>query len=461
MRSIREILEAGSMAVIGASRDPQKPGAQLIHVLQKVGYKGNVAGVNPQGGEVFGVPLFRSLEEVPFPVDLAVLHIPPKLVPAALNDCVRKGVKGAVISSEGFAETGPEGAAIQEEVKKILRSSGMRGFGPNTLGIVNTATGLTTSYYTSRHMLKPGSIGFAAQSGIFVGALLRYLSSFEGLQISKGIGMGNKVDVDESDALEYLMADEQTKIIGLYLEDIRDGKKFLEAAKAAVARKPVLLMKGGRTEAGARATASHTASLAVRDAVFEGAVRQAGMIRVFSLDEFIRVLRGFLKMPLPSGGRLALVTYSGAQAIMSIDATVDLGLQVACLEESTREKIGRVIATASKTQNPVDIFPDWLASGFEKTTTEILKAFLEDKGVDGIICISFAISGPEIYKPMVELLKGERTKPVFFSLLGAKKDIDVCQSLLEENRIPCFDFPEMAVRVFAQMRKYAEIRQRA
>lgn len=454
MRSIREILEAGSVAVIGASRDPQKPGAQLIRVLQKVGYKGNVAGVNPQGGEVFGIPLFRSLGEVPFPIDLAVLHIPPQLVPAALSDCARKGVKGAVISSEGFAETGSEGAKLQEEVKKILRSSGIRGFGPNTLGIVNTATGLTTSYYSSRDMLKPGSIGFAAQSGIFVGALLRYLSSFEGLQISKGIGMGNKVDVDETDALEYLMMDEQTKIIGLYLEDIRDGKKFLEAAKAAVARKPVLMMKGGRTEAGARATASHTASLAVRDTVFEGAVRQAGVVRIYSIDEFVRTLRGFLKMPLPRGGRLALMTYSGAQAIMSIDAAVEEGLEVARFQEETKKRISRVIATPSKAGNPIDLFPDMLAHGFEKTSLEVLHALLDDSGVDGIIFISFANFGEQPYRPIVEGLKGRVNKPIFFSLLGTKKDIEATVAFLEEQGYPCFDFPEMAVRVFARMWQY-------
>ena len=454
MRPIREILEAGSVAVIGASRDPQKSGAQLIHVLQKVGYKGQVAGVNPQGGEVFGTPLFRSLEEVPFPVDLAVLHIPPRLVPAALSQCVRKGVKGAVISSEGFAETGPEGARLQEEVKGILRSSGLRAFGPNTLGIVNTQTGLTTSYYSSRHMLKPGSIGFAAQSGIFVGALLRYLSSFEGLQISKGIGMGNKVDVDESEALEYLMLDEQTKIIGLYLEDVRDGRRFLETAKAAVARKPVLVMKGGRTEAGARATASHTASLAVRDAVFEGALRQAGVIRVQAIDEFIRTLRGFLKMPLPGGGRLALVTYSGAQAIMSIDAAVEEGLQMARFEEETKKKIARVIATPSKAGNPIDLFPDMLAHGFEKTSIELLTALLEDPGVDGIIFISFANFGEQPYRPIIEGLEGRVHKPLFFSVLGMKKDIEGTAAFLEERGYPCFDLPEMAVRVFARMWQY-------
>ena len=454
MRPIGEILEAGSVAVIGASRDPQKSGAQLIHVLQKVGYKGQVAGVNPQGGEVFGTPLFRSLEEVPFPVDLAVLHIPPRLVPAALSQCVRKGVKGAVISSEGFAETGPEGARLQEEVKGILRSSGLRAFGPNTLGIVNTQTGLTTSYYSSRHMLKPGSIGFAAQSGIFVGALLRYLSSFEGLQISKGIGMGNKVDVDESEALEYLMLDEQTKIIGLYLEDVRDGRRFLETAKAAVARKPVLVMKGGRTEAGARATASHTASLAVRDAVFEGALRQAGVIRVQAIDEFIRTLRGFLKMPLPGGGRLALVTYSGAQAIMSIDAAVEEGLEMARFAEETKKKIARVIATPSKAGNPIDLFPDMLAHGFEKTSIELLTALLEDPGVDGIIFISFANFGEQPYRPIIEGLEGRVHKPLFFSVLGMKKDIEGTAAFLEERGYPCFDLPEMAVRVFARMWQY-------
>jgi len=461
MRPIREVLEARSVAVIGASRDPEKPGAQLLRVLKKVGFQGQVAGVNPQGGDVFETPLYRKLEEVPFAVDLAVLHIPPRLIPAALQDCLRKGVKGVVISAEGFAETGAEGAQYQEEVKNILQSSGMRGFGPNTLGLVNTATGLTTSYYAGPRMLRPGPIGFAAQSGIFGGAFLRYLSSFEGFRISKGLGLGNKVDVNESDALSYLMDDEQTQIIGMYLEDVRDGRRFLEIARQAVAKKPVLLIKGGRTQEGARATVSHTASMAMEDTVFEGAIRQAGVLRLTGIDDFVRSLKGFLNMPLPRGGRLAFLTYSGAQAIMSIDASVDLGLKLAALEESTRERIGRVIATASKTRNPVDIFPDWLAHGFEKTTTEILKAFLEDRGVDGIICISFANSGPEIYQPTVELLQRERTKPVFFSLLGAKKEIDVCQNFLEENRIPCFDFPEMAVRVFAHMWKYAQIKQRA
>jgi acyl-CoA synthetase (NDP forming) len=456
--SLRGILNAKSVAVIGASRDQLKSGSLLLNVLQNVGYKGRIAGVNPQGGEVFGVPLYRSIDEIPFKVDLAVLHIPPAAVPAALSQCAKKGVKGAVISSEGFAETGAQGAKIQEEMRQIFKSSGMRGFGPNTLGLVNTSNGLTSSYFASPQMLKPGSIGFAAQSGIFVGAFLRYLSSFKGLQLSKGIGLGNKVDVNESDAMAYLMDDDQTKIIGMYLEDVRDGRKFLDIAREAASRKPVLIIKGGRTSEGALSSASHTASMAVDDAIFDGAMRQAGVLRIPGIDEFLRTLRGFLGQPLPKGPGLAFVTYSGAQAIMSIDTAVDEGLSLARLGEGTLSKISSVIATQSKRKNPVDIFPDMNAHGLEKTCIEILKALMEDGDVHGIVVIAYAQQGLEPYPAILNLLKKEHTKPVFFSLLGEKSELQVAQDFLNENGFPCYDLPEMAVRVFSRMWAYARRR---
>ena len=460
MRQIRDILEAESIIVIGASRDPERPGAQLLKVLQEVGFAGRIAGVNPQGGEVFGVKLYPGVADVPFAADLAVFLIPPKFVPGALSDCAEKGVKGVVISAEGFAETGAEGAGYQEDVRRILKSSGMRGFGPNTLGLINTATKLTTSYFASSRMLEQGPVGLAAQSGIFVGALLRYLSSLEGLHLSKGIGLGNKVDVNESDALSYLADDDQTKIIGLYLEDVKDGRLFAQTLKKAVEKKPVLIIKSGRTQAGAAASASHTASMAVEDAVFDGIVRQAGGLRLDGIDEFVRTLRGFLKMPLPRGGRLAYVSYSGAQAIMSIDAAVAEGLETAKLSVQTRERIGRVVPTPSKTKNPIDIFPDWLAHGVEKTTSEIVRVLLDDQGVDGIIFISAAEKDPAAYQPLAAAVAANRTKPVFVSLLGDKDDKQACDRLLEAGGIPCFDFPEQAVRVFARMRRYAMARAR-
>lgn len=461
MYSLGEIMEAKSIAVIGASRDPQKPGAQLLKVLKKVGFSGQVAGVNPQGGEVWATPLYRRLEEVPFPVDLAVLHIPPAAVPGALRDCAQKRVKGVVISSEGFAETGREGARIQREVQTILKSSGMRGFGPNTLGLVNTATGLTTSYFANPQMLQPGAIGFVAQSGIFVGALLRYLSSLKGLNLSKGIGLGNKVDVEETEALAYLREDKQTRLIAMYLEDVRAGRHFLKVARETAAQKPVLVLKGGRTPEGGKATATHTASMAMEDTIFEGVVKQAGLVRLASIDELIYTLKGFLFMPLPKGEQIAIVTYSGAQAIMSIDAAIEAKLKIAQFRPETRERIGRVIATPAKAQNPIDLFPDMLTHGFVKTSTEILEALLADPGVAAIIFISFANQEREAYGPLVEVLRNKNHKPVFFSLLGAKKDIEISQEFLEENGIPCFDFPERAVRVLARMGQYARQKSKA
>lgn len=454
MRTVAEVMDARSIAVIGASRDAEKPGAMLLKTLRDVGFSGEIAGVNPQGGEIYGVTLYKKLEDVPFQVDLAVLIIPPRLVPEAVALCGQRGVKGVVISSEGFAEAGEKGAAYQKEVLSILRATGMRGFGPNTLGLVNTATGLTSSYFAHPRMLEPGSIGVAAQSGIFVGALLRYMSSFEGMRISKGIGLGNKMDVDESDALDYLMKDEQTQVVGMYLEDVRDGRRFMAVAKEAVKRKPVLLLKGGRTPEGARATASHTASLAVEDTVLEGALRQAGVIRVRGIEELVGTLKGFLFMPLPKGRRIALVTYSGAQAIMSIDAAMEDGLQVARFGEVTSRRISRVISTAAKAQNPVDIFPDMMVHGPEKTFTETLGALLESDDVDGVIFISFALPGTGPYRAVAELIQGNRTKPVFFTLLGMKEDLEESRSFLERNRIPCYLFPETAVRVMANMWRY-------
>ena len=191
------------------------------------------------------------------------------------------------------------------------------------------------------------------------------------------------------------------------------------------------------------------------DDIFDSAMRQAGVLRMFSVDELIRTLRGFLSMPLPTGPSMAFVTYSGAQAIMSIDAAMDEGLTVARLGDGTRERIGRVIATASKLKNPIDIFPDMQIHGFEKTVLEILTALMDDDGVNGIIFVSGASHGIEPYRPVVAALKERCTKPVFFSLLGAKQDFQAIQAFLEENGFPCFEIPEMAVRVFSRMWQYA------
>jgi acyl-CoA synthetase (NDP forming) len=454
MYSVKDVVESKNVVVFGASRDVLKPGSSLIYSLKDTGFRGNVAGINPQGGEVHGVPLYTKLSDVPFPVDLAVLIIPPAAVVQSLLECARRGVKGAVITAEGFAESGPEGRRYQEQIQDILRSTGMRAFGPNTLGIVNTETGLTTSYAADQLMMKPGSIGFAAQSGIFVGALLRYLSS-AGIHVSKGIGLGNKVDVDEAEVLEYLANDEQTRTIGLYLEGIRDGRRFFEVAEKTTRRKPVLLLKGGRTSEGARAIASHTASLAVDDAVLNGALRQAGVLRMQGIEELVGTLIGFDWTGLPKGNRIAIITYSGAQAIMCIDAATEAGLEIARFSGVVHEKLSQFIRTGYKRQNPIDLYPDMMWKGFEATAIGILQTLLEDDGVNGIIFIAFAQMGTDMYLPVLDAIEGKLTKPVFFTLLGSWDDLNASTKLLLSRRIPCVPFPETAVQAMVHMWRHA------
>jgi len=455
MRSVKEVLDSKSIGVFGASQDPMKPGAMLIASLLRNGFKGRIAGINPKGGAFQGVVFYRAIEEVPFEVELVSMIIPPAAVPDALRACARKGVKGVVISSEGFSESGDSGRAIQEEIRSILRDTGMRGFGPNTLGLVNTETGLTTSYFANRNMLTPGAVGFAAQSGIFVGALLMHMSAFPVYRISKGLGLGNKVDVDESDALEYLAEDEQTRIIGLYLEDVRDGQRFFDAARKAVRRKPVILLKGGRSEAGGAATASHTASMAVNDAVLDGALRQAGVLRARTIDEMLAMIMGFQWTPLPKGNRIALVTFSGAQAIMSIDRAAEVGLELARFGPGTLDRLATVIATPAKRKNPVDTYPDMNVHGFEKTSLSILETLFNDDDVDGICFISFAAYSTEALQPLAARIKERANKPVFVSLLGDPEQEALSRSFLMEQQIPFFDYPETGIEVFARMWQYA------
>jgi acetate---CoA ligase (ADP-forming) len=456
MRSVKEVMDSKSIAVFGASRDPWKPGSLLIAVLRQNGFKGDIAGINPKGGEFQGVLFYRTIEEVPFDVDMVSMIIPPAAVPEALRACARKGVKGVVISSEGFSESGEVGRAIQEEIRTLLRQADMRGFGPNTLGLVNTETGLTTSYFANSNMLTPGSVGFAAQSGIFVGALLMHMSAFPVYRISKGMGLGNKVDVDESDALEYLAGDEQTRIICMYLEDIRDGRRFFEVARKAARRKPVILLKGGRSEAGGTATASHTASMAVNDAVLDGILRQAGVLRVKKIDEMLAMIMGFQWAPLPRGNRIAIVTFSGAQAIMSIDRASEMGLTLACFRPDTMERLATVISTVPKRKNPVDTFPDMNVHGFEKTSLTILEALFDDEGVDGIVFISFAAYGAQMLQSLAKTIREKADKPVFVSLLGDPGQEALCRSFLMEQEIPFFDYPETGIEVLARMWQYAK-----
>jgi acetyltransferase len=242
----------------------------------------------------------------------------------------------------------------------------------------------------------------------------------------------------------------------MYIEDIRDGSRFLKTAQHVTAKKPVLILKGGQTKEGSKAIVSHTASLAVNNAVLNGAIKQAGILSMSSIDEMISTLMGFEWMPLPSGKNIALVTFSGAQSIMSIDSAIKQNLSIANLSTKTSEALSRVIATPSKMHNPIDIFPDMMVHGFDKISTDILKALLNDENVHGIIFISFAVLGHKPFHALSDFINTNRSKPVFVSLLGSKEDMRSASDYLLKQKIPCVSYPETAIQAFSHMWNYSK-----
>ncbi len=452
------LVNSKSIVVVGASPNPSKTGSGLIKILTEMGYQGRVAGVNPKGGEVHGCPLYRNIKEVPFDIDLAVLLISPQAIPQVVEDCGQRGVKGIVINAEGFAETGEEGAALQRRVEELINRFGIRALGPNTTGIINTTTKLATSYFVDESMMKQGEIGSIAQSGIFAGALLKYLGSFASLGISKSIGLGNKIDVDETEALEYLASDPQTAVITMYIEGIRDGRRFFEIAGKVSLQKPIVLLKGGRTEEGARAATSHTASLAGNNEILMGALKQTGVILADDLNDLIGIVKALNFMPLPKGNRVAIVTYSGAQAIMTVDACSAHGLTLASFSPETQKRLEQVIPISSKALNPIDLFPATLEHGYEKMAFPVLDVLFEAPEVDGIISINYGSFTPEESRRVIKKIREEGTKPLYVTFLGKRKEIEDNRTTFDDHFIPAFAFPEDAVRAMAKLWEYAQFK---
>ncbi|MFO8100716.1 MAG: acetate--CoA ligase family protein [Dehalococcoidia bacterium] len=347
--------EPGSVAVLGSLREMMGTAYWLIKNLRQFGYAGAVYPVNPSfSGEVLGSKVYPSINETPGPVDLAVLLTPPAATPDTVEQCARKGVKAAIVISEGFAESGEEGAELQRQLTEISVRTGIRIMGPNTFGTVNPSSSLATiSPWLDHPNIKTGGIAFCSQTGS-VGPHQMPIVDWD-YPISKMCDLGNKCDVDESDMLSYLANDEATRVVAMHLEDIRDGRRFMEAARRLTASKPLVILKSGRTDAGARASASHTGSLMGNDKVYDAAFRQVGAIRVSTWQELWEVPKTLAYQPLPEGNRFAIVTFTGGQGVIATDAAANAGLEMAQLSEDTVGKLKEVSPRLGN--NPVDVGP--------------------------------------------------------------------------------------------------------
>lgn len=382
--SLEPFFSPKSIAVIGASTNPMKPGGRPISFLLK-GYSGKIYPVNPSHETINGIECYPSLMDVPGEVDLAIVSVVAEKVYQTLEQCAAKGVKAAVVFSSGFAEVGPEGLAEQRRITGLARKSGLRILGPNCLGIVNTINGVmaTFAFIADLPPVEQKGLGFVTQSGAY-GAIIYASSLYRGVGFNYFVSVGNEADLEFTDFLEYMVYDTNTKLIGGYLEGAKDGDKLRRVAELALEKeKPVLILKVGRTQAGSRAAASHTGSLAGSDRIYDAFFKQTGVIRIDSYAELISFTPLFQSGKLPRGRNTVIIATSGGAGVTMTDICESMGLNVIPLREETREKMDRVLPTFASSRNPVDL------TAAVMTQPEIfrasLKAVSEDPDVDIII----------------------------------------------------------------------------
>lgn len=435
-----------SVAVVGASANQAKGGYNLIaNMLES--FSGPVYPVNPGREEILGVKCYPTVRELAGKVDLAIVFVPASAVPGVLEDCAAAGVKAAVIESGGFAEVGEEGKELTRRCREIAARSGLRLWGPNCTGLVNTDPFIFTPFMRApkaHERLKPGNLGIIAQSGMLAaGFMFQYvLSGF--FQVSKACAIGNKIDVDEVEVLEYLASDSKTRAVVAYLESIDRGREFLAVAESMRGRKPLAVLKGGRYEEAARAALSHTASLAGSDEVVEGALRQAGVVRVHDFHDLMNLGKAFSLHPEPfrlsseRGDGVALVTVTGGGGVVSTDLLRDEGLSVPALEKRTLEVLSGIFPKWMPPSNPVDIWPSIEQKGLG-VFSEVLRVVLEDERVDGVILLPFASHVLE-YFPFEEVGRWVRGsgKAVVSWIFGDLRFFETYEERMREYGIPVF-----------------------
>lgn len=450
------IFRPRSVAVVGASRDPGSVGAALLRNLLATGYDGPVYPVNPSARAVQAVRAYASVEEIPDEVDLAVIAVPQRQVSAVAAACARKGVRGLVVVSAGFAETGEEGRRHQDQLRAFVREHGMRMVGPNCLGVMNADPAVKLNATFARCFPPAGNVAVASQSGAVALALLDRAREL-GIGMSQFVSTGNKADVSGNDLLEHWESDDGTQVILLYLESLGNPRRFLEIARRVSRRKPIVVVKSGRSTAGARAAASHTGALATTDVAVDALLAQAGVLRTDTIEEMFDLAVLLSAGRIPRGGRVAIVTNGGGPGIMAADACEAGGLAVAPLAPATTEALRRLAPPEAGLANPVDL----LASAPPERYGRAAELLLHDENVDVLLALfvpTMVTGADSIAAALVSAAAGS-DKPVLASFLGSEA-VAGAAAALRAARIPTFAFPESAVRALARAVAYGRWRNR-
>jgi acyl-CoA synthetase (NDP forming) len=375
----KALFEPESIAFIGASRDIFKWGFNILHHIIRCDYQGRLYPVNPQGGEWFGRKVYKNISDIDDKIDLAVIVVKDTLVPLTLTQCSGKKIPAAIVITAGFSETGEKGAALEKEVVKIARSGGIRLVGPNTMGVFSAWPSCMQALMTSMP-IKKGNVGLITQSGN-LGSSIAYRFIRRDIGLSRLVSSGNEADLTMEDYLQMLEEDEKTKVICLYVEGVRDGRRFFDSARRISRNKPVILLKGGRTAQGARAAMSHTGAIASNDSVFSSMCRQTGIIQVTTMDEMIDVAGMLISQPVPKGNRVGIITLGGGWGVIATDMCTSNGLDIPPLNNSIIEELDKVLPPFWSRGNPVDL----VAPGKVNVITDSVKLLAECGGIDSVI----------------------------------------------------------------------------
>jgi len=441
--------EPKSVAIIGVSRKTGPGSFNILESLLAHGYPGKIFPINPNAQEILGIPCHPAVESVREKIDLAVISLDRSQVLSSVEACLKAGIKAMIVVSQGFADVGGEGKILQEAIRDLARARGARIVGPNTMGVVNNFQGFTTASIPLGKFKSP--VSTICQTGIFITGFY----SFTG-PVGKVIDLGNTCDVDFADVLEYYAADEKTEIIVLHIEGLGDGRRFFETARRVSPQKPILALKSGRTELGAQKAASHSGSMAGKDILYAAAFKQSGIIRAGDSEELGDLIKGLARLPLPRGERIGLLTYTGGGGIMAADRLVELNLRLPLLSPETIRKLSPFAPPWLPLGNPLDMFPSLMKHGTQPMYKAFLRALLEDKGIDAVLCILLSPKDPgqdffDVSSIIIEAAAEFPAKPIVVWPYGPNLG-EMVEKLEASGRVAALPSAERAIQLLSALR---------
>jgi len=457
-QNMEKIFYPESVAIVGANKVPGTVPHDIIHNILKADFQGIVYPVSPREKFIAGAKAYKYIIDIEDPVDLAIIVFPSSVCDLALEQCGKKGVKSAIIISAGFKEIGEKGREREQKLLEIADKYDMNFIGPNCLGVINTDPKKSLNASFARQMPEEGNIGFLSQSGALCTAVLDYAQA-KHIGFSKFISFGNKADINEIDLLNYLKDDPKTEVILIYLEEISNGRALMETARNIIAEtgKPILALKAGRTSEGASAAASHTGSLAGSDEVTSGALKQAGIIRCDNIEEMFNKAIAMAYQPMPKSNRVAIITNAGGPGVLTTDAAISEGLELANFSDQTTAVLKKSLPRTANIKNPVDVIGDARAERYKVALSQALK----DVNVDGAFVILTPQSMTDIEDTAQEVARvaEQYDKPIYASFMG-EAEVSEGVDILQRNKIPHYQLPESMCRAFATAYNYTTHKQK-